>query len=187
MKAFVLSLVAFAALAVLASTSYGQARAGDVKIEKISPAVVKTPQFQLQSGPIKRSKDLDWLEVEVEFSTAPEMTDELSFVYKILVNGKLLVGTVDHVDIPKGRDHYSVAYVSPRTLDKIMNGKTLTSAAIQGVWVEVTKQGQVIASHPLTPKVPNLQQETGKVLNKSQTPFAPLYYDRYEALKATPR
>lgn len=184
MKAFVLSLLAITGLA---ATSFGQARAGDVKIEKISPAVVKTPEFSLASGGTKRSKNLDWLEVEVEFSTAPEMTDELSFTYKILVNGKLLVGTVDHVDIPKGRDHYSVAYVAPRALDKIMNGKNLTPASIQGVWVDVTKQGQVIASHPLTPKVPNLPQETGKVLNKSQTPFAPLYFDRYEALKATPR
>ena len=31
--------------------------------------------------------------------------------------------------------------------------------------------------------VPNLPQAPGKILNKSQTPFAPLWYDRYEALK----
>jgi hypothetical protein len=35
--------------------------------------------------------------------------------------------------------------------------------------------------------VPNLPQETGKVLNKAQTPFAPLWYDRYEALKTQAR
>ena len=32
--------------------------------------------------------------------------------------------------------------------------------------------------------VPNLPQVTGMVLNKTQTPFAPLYWDRYEAIKA---
>ncbi len=30
----------------------------------------------------------------------------------------------------------------------------------------------------------NLQQVTGKVLNKNQTPFAPLIWDRYEQIKA---
>ncbi|HEV7402953.1 MAG TPA: Amuc_1102 family pilus-like protein [Chthoniobacteraceae bacterium] len=186
MKALVLSL---AAVVGLASTSFGQARAGDVKIEKISPSVVKTPQFALQGGgTIKRSKDLDWLEVEVEFQTAPEIIEELSFNYKIQINGQLLVGQVDHVDIPKGRDHFSVAYIAPRVLDKVMNGKNLTSAAVQGIWVDATKQGQVISTLSTTKTaVPNLPQVTGKVLNKSQTPFAPLWYDRYEALKATPR
>src|SRR4051812_38649749 len=186
MKALVLTL---AAVAGLLSTSYGQAvRGGDVKIEKISPSVVKTPQFQLQGGPIKRSKDLDWLEVEVEFLTVPEIMDELSFNYKIQINGKLLVGQVDHVDIPKGREHYSVAYISPRVLDKVMGGKNLTSAAVQGIWVDATKQGQVISTlSTVKTAVPNLPQETGKVWNKAQTPFAPLWYDRYEALKATAR
>ena len=183
MKAFVLSLAAFTCLV---SASFGQAtRGGDVKIEKVAPSVVKTPQFALQGGEQKRSKDLQWLEVEVEFQTVPEIMDELSFVYKIQINGKLLVGTVDHVDIPKGRDHYSVAYVSPRALDKVMNGKNLTAAAIQNIWVDATKQGQVISTLSMKPgAVPNLPQETGKVLNKAQTPFAPLWYDRYEALKA---
>jgi hypothetical protein len=32
--------------------------------------------------------------------------------------------------------------------------------------------------------VPNLPQTQGLVLNKTQTPFAPLYWDRYEAIKA---
>jgi hypothetical protein len=186
MKALVLSI---AALTCLASVSFGQAvRGGDVKIEKISPSVVKTPQFQLQGGPIKRSKDLDWLEVEVEFATVPEVMEELSFIYKIQINGKLLVGTVDHVDIPKGRDHYSVAYISPRVLDKVMGGKNLTSAAVQGIWVDATKQGQVISTlSSVKTAVPNLPQETGKVWNKAQTPFAPLWYDRYEALKTQTR
>ncbi len=183
MKVLVFSLAAFAAL--LAS-SFGQApiRAGDVKIDKIMPSVVKTPEFALNAGTTKRFKSLDWLEVEVEFQTVPEMLDELSFSFKIQVNGKLYVGQVDHVDIPKGREHYTVAYMSPRALDQAMNGKILTQAAIQGIWVDATKQGQVIATlSTAKTAVPNLPQIGGKILNKAQTPFAPLWYDRYEALK----
>jgi hypothetical protein len=182
MKALVLS---FAALAALLSSSFGQAvRAGDVKIEKISPTVVKTPEFALTAGPLKRFTSQNWLEVEVEFLTVPALMDELSFSFKIQVNGKLYVGQVDHVDIPKGREHYTVAYMSPRALDEAMDGKILTQSAIQGIWVDVTKQGQVIATlGSVKTAVPNLPQKPGKILNKSQTPFAPLWYDRYEALK----
>jgi hypothetical protein len=183
MKLVIFSLLAFAGVV---SSSFGQAaiRAGDVKVEKIAPSFVRTPDFALAGGPAKRSKSAEWLEVEVEFQTVPDLIDELTFTYKILIGGKLLVGTVDHVSIPKGREHYSVAYVSPRSLDAISGGKPLTASAISGVWVDVSKQGQVIATlaHPRV-AVPNLPQLTGLVLNKSQTPFAPLWWDRYEALK----
>jgi len=32
---------------------------------------------------------------------------------------------------------------------------------------------------------PNLPRFPGMVLNKMETPFAPLFFDRYEAIKAT--
>lgn len=182
MKTLVLSLLA---LASLGSASFAQAlRAGDVKIDKVSPNIVKTPDYAINGGPIKRSRSGDWLEVEVEFTTVPELLDELSFTYKVLINNKLLVGNVDHIAIPKGREHYSVAYISPRSLDAVMMGKNFTAANVTAVWVDVTKQGQVIATLGSKPgAVPNLPQVQGLVLNKSQTPFAPLYWDRYEALR----
>jgi hypothetical protein len=116
----------------------------------------------------------------------PELLDELSFTYRILINGKMLVGEVSHVAIPKGREHYSIAYVSPRSIEAIMAGKPLNASAIQGVWVEASKQGMVIAKVPTT-NPPNVPQLPNAVLNKSQTPFAPLYWDRYEALKPAGR
>jgi hypothetical protein len=160
-------------------------RPGDVKIDKVIPAVVKTPEYQITGGQNKRFKNADWLEVEVEFTTAPELIDELTFSYKILVNGKLLVGEVTHMSIPKGKEHYSVAYVSPRSLESILAGKTLTASAIQGIWVDVSKQGMLLAQNSTVrgAAVPNVPQVPGMVLNKTQTPFAPLYWDRYEAIK----
>ncbi len=155
-----------------------------MKIDKITPAVVKTPEYQITGGQNKRFKIGDWLEVEVEFTTAPEMIPELTFSYKILVNGKLLVGEVTHVNIPKGKEHFSVAYISPRSLESVLLGKTLTSAAIQGIWVDVNNSGMLIAQlSSVKAAVPNVPQVPGMVLNKSLTPFALLYWDRYEALK----
>lgn len=184
MKKFLLSALVLIGLAVGASAQ--NLRPGDVKIEKVTPTFVKTPDFALAGGSLKRFKPADWLEVEVEFQTAAELIDELTFTYRILLNGKMLVGEVTHVAIPKGREHYSIAYVSPRSLEAIMAGKAANASAIQGVWVEVAKQGMVIAKVPMT-AVPNVQSLPNQVLNKSQTPFAPLYWDRYEALKPAVR
>jgi hypothetical protein len=185
MKAFVFSIAALFAISCVADaqTPVGP---GSVKLGKVQPSVVKTPEFQLTSGPQKRSKSKDWLEVEVEFETQPEMIDELTFKYTIAIEGKLLDGEVTHVSIPKGKDHFSVMYVSPSALAKLTGNKPLTGASIENVWVDVLHQGQKLAPtanyKPGAPK--NVPHLTGMVLNKDQTPFAPLFYDRYEAIKS---
>lgn len=187
MKRLSLSVFALAGL-VLPAAAQVPLRVGDVKLEKPTIAIVKTPEIQFQGGSQKRSTPGQWLEVEVPFSTAAEMIDELTFTYKIVINKKLLVGEVTHVMIPKGREHFSVAYVSPRSLESLMGGKGLTAAAIDGVWVDVSKQGQTLGTETTAKgPVPNLPQAAGMVLKKPETPFAPLYWDRYEALKPTGR
>lgn len=182
-----LAVSAFAVLAfVLPAAAQAPLRAGDVKIDKATPTMVRTPEFSLSSGPSKRSENREWLEVEVEFTTLPEMIDELTFNYKILMGGKLLVGEVTHVAIPKGKGHFSVAYVSPRSLEALNGGKPPGANAVQGLWVDAAKQGQVLAqfttARGATPNVPQVQ---GFVLQKPNTPFAPLFWDRYEAIKQT--
>lgn len=184
MKSLLSSLAVAAALSVAA---YAQVPLGpgSVKLGKVQPAVVKTPDFQLTSGPQKRSKAQDWLEVEVEFETAPETIAELTFKYTILLEKKLLDGEVTHVSIPKGKDHFSVMYVSPRAIERLTGGKPLTAGSIENVWVEATYQGQRLGITSHRPgAIPNAPHLTGLVLNKNETPFAPLFYDRYEAIKA---
>ena len=188
MKPYIYSLAVLSLAAVLglAPSAVAQVplRAGDVKLERIYPAVVKTPEYSYTGGAQKRSRLGDWLEVEVEYETKAELIDELTFNYKILINGKLLTGEVTHISIPRGREHFSVAYVAPRALEGVMAGKQLTAAAIQGIWVDCARQGQILSTvSTVKTAVPNLPQVPGLVLNKSQTPFSILYWDRYEALK----
>jgi hypothetical protein len=187
MTKYIYSLIAILGLAVGASAQV-PLRAGDVKIDKISPEVVKTPEFNYSGGTQKRYKLGQWLEVETSYETKAEMIDELTFNYKVLINGKLCVGEVTYVNIPKGHDHYAVIYISPRSLESLMGGKQLNAAAIQGIWVDCTRQGQILATHS-TGKgtVPNVPQMPGFVMNKMQTPFAYLFWDRYEALKPQAR
>lgn len=185
MKTFLVPAIALLAIVYQPSV---QAQAPiAVKIEKIEPAAIKTPEYNVTGGPQKRSTIGTWLEVEVEFETKGGEADELMFNYYVAVENKLIVGSVTHVAIPEGKKHYSVCYIAPRSLEKLTGGKPLTSASIQNVWVTVSRSGQVLdkASAPKKMELPNLPQLQGMILNKSETPFAPLFFDRYEAVKVT--
>ncbi len=185
MKTLSLSLAAGLGL-LLHASAQTMVAPGSVKLGKVQPAMQKTPEYNLTSGPQKRSKPADWLEVEVEYETKAEEIDELTFTYTIMIARKLVTGQVTHINIPKGQ-HFSVMYMAPRTLEKLNGGKALTGSSIENVWVTVERQGMKLAlPESFKPgAIPNLPQLTGLVLNKDETPFAPLFYDRYEPIKKT--
>ena len=109
----------------------------------------------------------------------------------MLLAGKLYTGEITHVNIPKGKERYTIMYISPRNLDRITGGKQLTEAMIENVWVTISKQGQDLAISSRKDKnsrvVPNLQKFPGLLTPKAETPFAPLWSDRYEAVKLPTR
>ena len=177
-------LLAFTVLST--SLAYAQIAPGlgSVKIGKVSPAVVRSPDYQLSGGPSKRSKNGEWLEMEVDFETKPELIDELTFKFTALVEKTLLTGEVTCVNVMKGREHFVVMYLSPKALNRLTRGRPLSAQAIE-IWVEVGYQGMRLDQASFKPGVvPNLPQVPGLLLNKNETPFAPLFYDRYEELKA---
>lgn len=188
------------------SVAQAQQLSRDFAIANITPDLVTTPEYNFNFGPKNKKvqKNKDWLEVEVSFDwqpreKKPEFLDELTFNYYILLNNKsrenpqgtLLTGSVTHVAIPQSKAMNSVMYVSPRTLERFFEGKIPTSAssAIVDVGVTITKQGQLVAESSWKGKGQwwsTLQQVNGYVLNKNETPFAPLAWDYYEAIKARP-
>ena len=163
----------------------------NVKIEKIQPAVVGTPEFMVTQTTTKRSQAQKWLEIEVEFEvTGVEMVDELTFKFDVLLNGKLCTGEITHINIPKGRDRYTIMYVSPRNIERITDGKPLNPAMIMNAWVTILRQGQTLAVSSMKGKtvpIPNLPLTPGMLSPKAETPFAPLWSDRYEAVKPSTR
>ena len=184
-------LLAVACLGALISPAVGQGRP-EFQITKISRNLITTPQFTYTGAQQYQANQRDrWLEVEVEFAAAPEFTDELTFKYYILINGKLLTGEVTHTNIAAGRDNRSVMYVSPKTLARVMGGKPVAPNSVQNISVQIVQQGAV--KHELSAEraQPNwystMPQVAGLVLNKNETPFAPLYWDRYEQIKTQGR
>jgi hypothetical protein len=183
--------IAFAFLALGFHSAHAQVPIAvtnrNVEIQKIQPAVLTTPEFQVNLTDRKRTDYLKWFEIEVEFEIKGiEIVDELTFRYDVLINGKLCPGEITHINIPKGRPRYSVMYISPRSLDRITGGKLLNAGMIDNIWVTISRQGQALAISSLKDKgkpVPNLPQTPGMLSPKSETPFHVLWWDRYEAIK----
>jgi len=203
MKRFLLALCT---LAFVASHSRAQQQNTDFQIVSITPDLVTTPEYSINYGPKNKrvAKNKDFVELEVTFdwqprAKDPQFLDDLTINYYVLLNNKskeypkgtLLTGSVTHTAIPQSKGLNSVMYISPRTLERFFDGKapTTVGSAIVDVGVTITKQGQLVAEKSWKGKGQwwsSLQQVNGYVLNKNESPFAPLAWDYYEAIKARP-
>jgi hypothetical protein len=186
------SLLLFAAVLLVPLDLRAQARGSDFQITKITKNLITNPQYTYNGAEQYQANQRDrWLEVEVQFAAAPEFTDELMFKYFILINGKLLTGEVTHANIMAGRENRSVMYVPPDALLRVLNNRPVASTSVQNIAVQIVQQGTVKDEFNLVraaaqwyTTIPAL---SGFVLNKNETPFAPLYWDRYERIKIPSR
>ena len=185
MKKF--TLFAFA-ISALASTVLAGSSEFDVK--KVEVSFVTSPEFQTVP-PAKPVRAQKWMVIDVTFDAKPEFTDQLDLNYYVLFAKRLFVGHISHVSIQKGRELHSVAYIAPKAIAQILSGKQPSPSDLENVGVSITKPGiaEAISSKSFRQATgewwAKMKQEEGYVLNKSQTPFAPLSWDYYEALKPT--
>ncbi|MCE9541917.1 MAG: hypothetical protein K8R38_00100 [Verrucomicrobia bacterium] len=171
-------------------------------ITKIEPQIVTTPAISYSGATQKASRPKNWMEVEVTFTWVPRTPTEkfsvdVTINYYVLLSNKgvafpqgaLLTGQVTHTSLPaKQSDLKTVMYLSPRSMERFFDGKIPASAAsaIVDIGVTITHQGQVVAEKSLKGTGqwwPQYQQTAGYLLNKTETPFAPLNSDYYEAVK----
>ena len=161
-------------------------------ITGITLSTPKTPEYNTQANDSQSKKYTlgTWLQVDVEFASVVR-APELTFHYNILIGGALLVGEQTLVDVNPGRSLFTTVFVSPRTMTTLLRGQPLTLNSVQNIDVQILRTG---VAQPLANKMMHdgpafyttMQQVPGFVLNKAQTPFAPLWYDHYEAIKDPP-
>jgi hypothetical protein len=199
---FPFQLVVPALFAISIFCAFSQAPNTEYRILNIEPQFLESPAYSGARYDKRGTRAKEWLEVEVTFEWQPRLrdpkyTDELTFNYYILLKNKsaaypqgtLLIGSVTHTSIPQERDMHSVVYISPRTLERFFDGNVPGNAeqALVDVGVSITKQGQEVAATSWKSRTgswwPQFQQTPGFVLNKNETPFAPLAWDYYEAIK----
>jgi len=200
-----LTAVLLLATAALSHAQFTPANS-PIKISDIKPSLEKSPEFTIGVGPQRKATSQDWLWIEVSYTYTPKIAnpppiDDLAVNYYILLDNKskdapagtLLTGTITHTGVTPGTDiHHSVALVSPQTLRRYFNGKPPANIAgvFQAIGVTISVQGALAAEMSIGkgkgrpqwwqqfPATANL------VLSKDQTPFAPLFYDYFDAVKA---
>lgn len=177
--------------------------ASEFAITKIDPQIVTRPAINYSGATQKTVPPKSWLEIEVTFASqsanpAEKYTDDLVINYYVLLSNKsvafpqgaLLTGQTALASVPaKQNDMKSVIYLSPRSMERLFDGKVPASpsSAIVDIGVTISKQGQVVAQKSLKGQTqawwPQFQQTPGYLLNKSETPFASLNWEYYEQVK----
>ncbi len=192
-----------AAVAVLAVISMGSAfgQAAKVVGEKPSFEEMQSPQFQVSSGGKEKSfKPKDWLEIEakLKISLAPEpatkICEKITVKWYIAVKNPeksgtmlLLTKTVEHVNVPLEEDIYCSVYLSPGSIKRLTGSDKGGKNAVEYVGYEVlvngekkieeTNKGKPGWWNAASDKIS--RSESVPLLNKSETPFSNMWWDRY--------
>ncbi len=183
----------------------------EVQITKIEANFVDSPKISAAGYSKKTAaRPGSWLEVEVTFernavAKEPKYAEELTFNYFVLLKNEhvtedkkptLLTGSVVHVHVPQEKGLHSVVFVSPRTLARFFDGKVpanaqqsitdigVTISGKNGLLAIATWKGTVKGDKGWWDNTAPFSPTPGALLNKNETPFAPLEWDFYEAIKS---
>ena len=158
-----------------------------------------------QSG---ATRPIPWLEVDVNFERnevskqASKFTDDLVVNFYILLNNAaltedkkptLLIGSTTISDVPYGKGLHAAAFVAPQSLVRYFDGKAPINIqqAVIDVGVTISSGSDLAAISSLKnldvakqgkgwwEAESGMNKVSGRVLEKTQTPFAPLAWDYY--------
>ncbi|MEI6871072.1 MAG: Amuc_1102 family pilus-like protein [Verrucomicrobiota bacterium] len=201
---------AFAGILAL-SLSFQTAQAAGRRIENVQPKInligspeilanIKGAQAKKPRIPGPGEPAPIWLEFETDFDSAdefPELTVKCSLLLQMGQRMKLVEGEVTLVDVAKGKDRHTVLYISPKSLNKLAENKPFTMTMVRAFWVELLVQGETFGAQfksvggltyeQISKEKDRLDKSSDLMLGKAQTPFAPLFWDYYEAAKQAPR
>ena len=135
----------------------------------------------------------NWGQLRALFDTTPDWIDELTVSYYALLYDRakdqhtLFKGSVTHINVAKGTQHLSTAYLNPNTIERFGPVVAVACEISYGGAV-VDKQstgrqgkGQALPEEWWTKF--NQTVKEGLILNRGQTPFAFINPDDYESVK----
>jgi hypothetical protein len=176
-------------------------------LKKIEPTLVESPTIQSNYRKSSTGRPSHWLEIEVTLDRsstdkdAEPVSGDVTFQYYLLLNnsaitedGKrtLLTGKVAHSDFPLEKGLHVAAFVSPQTLLKYFDGKPPTTIQQAVVDAGVVATSGSESPEPLSWKskissgkgwwddTSTFNVVEGKIVGKSQTPFAHLASDYHQ-------
>ena len=192
-----LSVAAIAAFAVM---SMGSASGQASKVLGEKPVFDDLPSPQFSGGKEKSFKPKDWLEIETKLkvSLSPEppskTCEKLTVKWYIAVKNPdkagtmlLLTKTVEHVNVPLEEDIYCSVYLSPGSLKHLTGSDKGGKTAVEYVGYEVLVNGEKKVEESNKGKAGWWNAASDKIsrsesvplLNKNETPFSNMWWDRY--------
>ena len=190
----------FTTSAVIVAISVGSAFGQASKVTGGKPVFedLKSPEFT--GGKNKSFSPKDWLEIEasLQVALAPEppskTLDRLTVKWYIAIKNPDKAGTmllltkdIEYVNVPLGGEIFSSVYLSPGSIRKITGSESGGKNAIEYVGYEVLVNGEKVAQETNKGKAGwwNVasdkisRSETVTLLNKAETPFSNMWWDRY--------
>lgn len=187
------------------SLALSLAAQGQLKPSEKNKFTVDGPDFEeLQSpeindGNAKNFKPKDWLEIEVKLKVdqlerqpADNYLDQITVMWHVVVKGQdrkayKISRSVTHVNIPTDEEVYVSIYLSPNTLRRITGNPRASKSDLEAVGGEIAYNNEMVGFFSSGERAGWWRkplkgvEATNKfpLLDKTQTPFAPLWYDRY--------
>ncbi len=179
------------------------------KIKAKDPSFDDLFSPEIATGNSKKFRPKKWLEVEVELEVEKmrkepkdKFLDELKVNWYVVVKGVgekgrknyMIKKTVTYVNFPTDEAAFASVYLSPKTLQRITGKKGAGKRALEAIGGEIEYEGKMVGYFSYGKKAGWWRNERVKknvevttkfpLLDKSQTPFAALWYDRYAEVKA---
>jgi hypothetical protein len=208
MNAFLRKSFSISASAFIAVLSIGTASGQAAKAVVEKPAFDDLPSPEFPGGKSKAFKPKDWLEIETKLnlSLSPEPTsktcDKVIVKWYVAVKSPEKPGTfllitkdIEYVNVPLSEDVYCSVYLSPSSIKRLTGYDRAGKGAVEYVGFEVLINGEKVAQETSKGKVGWWSAASDKIsrtekvplLNKAETPFAPMWWDRYAEVSAERR
>lgn len=189
-----------AAIAAIAAFSMGSAFGQASKVIGEKPTFEDLPSPQFSGGKEKSFRPKDWLEIEakLKISLSPEPAsktcEKITVKWFIAVKNPeksgtmlLLTKTVEHVNVPLDEDIYCSVYLSPGSIKRLTGTDKNGKRAVEYVGYEVLVNGEkkleesdkLKAGWWNIPSEKIARSESVPLLNKNETPFSNMWWDRY--------
>jgi hypothetical protein len=179
-----------------------------VEVEKPEVVTLQSPQLGQQSAKNKKFTGKDWMEIEVKFKVEvpPKEKKTLKLLDKVTVKcyvaaknpdgGKgfvLLEREVTHVNVPVDEEIYASIYLSPNSVKRMTGGDRVNERDIKEIGGEIRVNGQEAFKNSgfFSKDTQGKWWTSGQLsrydkiplLNKNETPFKILWYDRYAEIE----
>lgn len=161
------------------------------------------PSPEVNTGKNKSFKPKDWLEMEFPMTVPAQnrIQEESGFIDQLTVkwyvaakdksSGRtvLLTKTINHVNIPVGEEAYSSIYISPNTLKRLTGSDRADRGVLEAIGVEILVDGTKVGQASEGQNAgwwnsPSLARgDSFPLLNKLETPFKMLWWDRYAEIE----